>query len=214
MYTDQFLRANETPAFCTFYTLSLFNFTMLELLSQPWPWWAGGIIIGLTVPALLILGNKHFGISANLRHICAACFPANISFFKYDWRKESWNFFFVGGILLGAIVASTLLANPEPVKVAPALAAELQGYGLSDYSHMLPSEIYSWESLFTLRGFILLVVGGFLVGFGTRYAGGCTSGHAIMGLSNLQWPSLVATISFMGGGFLMANLLLPYIMRL
>lgn len=187
---------------------------MLELLSQPWPWWAGGIIIGLTVPTLLILGNKHFGISANLRHICAACFPANIPFFKYDWRKESWNFFFVGGILLGAIIASTLLANPEPVKVAPALAAELQGYGLSDYSHMLPSEIYSWESLFTLRGFILLVVGGFLVGFGTRYAGGCTSGHAIMGLSNLQWPSLVATISFMGGGFLMANLLLPYIMRL
>jgi uncharacterized membrane protein YedE/YeeE len=85
---------------------------------------------------------------------------------------------------------------------------------MSDYSNLLPSEIYSWESLFSLRGFILLVVGGFLVGFGTRYAGGCTSGHAIMGLSNLQWPSLIATISFMAGGFLMANLLLPFIMRI
>jgi uncharacterized membrane protein YedE/YeeE len=52
------------------------------------------------------------------------------------------------------------------------------------------------------------------VGFGTRYAGGCTSGHAIMGLSNLQWPSLVATISFMAGGFIMANLILPYILKL
>lgn len=187
---------------------------MLELLSQPWPWWAGGIIVGLTVPALLILGNKHFGISANLRHICAACFPANIRFFKYEWRKESWNFFFVGGILLGAVIASTLLANPEPVKVAPGLTAELQGYGITDFSNQLPSEIFSWDSLFTLRGFVLLVFGGFLVGFGTRYAGGCTSGHAIMGLSNLQWPSLIATISFMAGGFLMANLLLPMIMKL
>ncbi len=187
---------------------------MIELLSKPWPWWAGGIFVGLTVPALLILGNKHFGISANLRHICAACFPANIPFFKYDWRKESWNFFFVGGILLGAVIASTLMANPEPVQVAPELAAELRGYGLTDYSNMMPPEIFSWESLFTLRGFILLVAGGFLVGFGTRYAGGCTSGHAIMGLSNLQWPSLIATISFMAGGFLMANLLLPTIMRL
>lgn len=187
---------------------------MLEQLSQPWPWWAAGIIVGLMVPALLILGNKHFGISANLRHICAACFPANIPFFKYEWKKESWNFFFVGGILLGAFLASTLLANPNPVIVAPALAAELQGYGLSDYNNQMPPEIFSWASLFSLRGFILLVGGGFLVGFGTRYAGGCTSGHSIMGLSNLQLPSLIATIAFMAGGFLMANLILPYIMRL
>ena len=186
----------------------------MELLSQPWPWWAAGIVIGLTVPALLILGNKHFGLSANLRHVCAACFPANVKFFQYDWKKEIWNFFFVGGIVLGAVVASTLLANPEPVQVAPALAAELQQYGISDYSNMIPTEIFSWDSLFSWRGFILLIGGGFLVGFGTRYAGGCTSGHAIMGLSDLQWPSLVATISFMAGGFLMANLILPYIMAL
>lgn len=187
---------------------------MLEQLSHPWPWWAGGIIVGLTVPALLLLGNKHFGLSGNLRHICAACFPSNISFFKYDWRKESWNLFFAGGIMLGAAIASTLLADPEPVKVAPQLAAELSTYGLTDYSSQLPTEIFSREGLFTLRGLMMMVIGGFLVGFGTRYAGGCTSGHAIMGLSNLQWPSLVATISFMAGGFIMANLLLPYIMQI
>ena len=101
----------------------------MERLSQPWPWWAAGAIIGLLVPTLLILGNKHFGISSNLRHICAACFPANIKFFQYDWKKEMWNFFFVGGILAGAVIAATLLANPEPVQVAPfgGLSAEAEG---------------------------------------------------------------------------------------
>lgn len=187
---------------------------MIETLSKPWPWWAAGAIIGLIVPALLILGNKHFGLSANLRHACAACFPADIKFFKYEWRKEVWNFFFVGGIIAGAIIASTVLADPEPVKVAPQLATELQGYGITDFSSMIPTELISWESLLSVRGFIMLVLGGFLVGFGSRYAGGCTSGHAIMGLSDLQWPSLVATIFFMVGGFIMANLILPYIMVL
>ncbi|HAD11561.1 MAG TPA: hypothetical protein DCF33_03890 [Saprospirales bacterium] len=187
---------------------------MIETLSKPWPWWAAGAIIGLIVPALLILGNKHFGLSANLRHACAACFPANIKFFKYEWRKEVWNFFFVGGIIAGAIIASTVFANPEPVQVAPALAEEIKAYGITDFSSMIPTQLVSWESLFTLRGFVMLVFGGFLVGFGSRYAGGCTSGHAIMGLSDLQWPSLIATIFFMVGGFIMANLILPYIMVL
>lgn len=187
---------------------------MMELLKHPWPWYVAGGIIGLIVPALLILGNKHFGISANLRHACAACFPADIKFFKYEWKKEVWNFFFVGGILLGAVVAVTLLNNPAPIEVNPKLAAELANYGINDYSNMVPNQIFSFESLFSLRGFIMLVVGGFLVGFGSRYAGGCTSGHAIMGLSDLQVPSLIATISFMVGGFIMANLLLPFILRL
>ena len=186
----------------------------MELLSQPWPWWAAGIVIGLTVPALLILGNKHFGLSANLRHACAACLPANLKFFQYDWKKEIWNFFFAGGIVAGAVIASTVLANPEPVQVAPELTAELQTYGITDYSGLIPAQLISWESLFSLRGFILLVVGGFLVGFGSRYAGGCTSGHAIMGLSDLQVPSLIATIFFMAGGFTMANLILPHILSL
>ncbi|MFT3946005.1 MAG: YeeE/YedE thiosulfate transporter family protein [Agriterribacter sp.] len=187
---------------------------MIEILKQPWPWYVAGAIIGLIVPALLILGNKHFGISANLRHVCAACFPANISFFKYNWKKEIWNFFFVAGILTGAIIASQFLANPEPVKIVPALATELAGYGVTDNSNLVPKQLFSFESLFTLRGLIMMAGGGFLVGFGSRYAGGCTSGHAIMGLSELQWPSLVATIMFMVGGFIMANLILPFILSL
>lgn len=186
----------------------------MEFLSQPWPWWAAGIVIGLTVPALLVLGNKHFGLSSNLRHLCAACFPANIPFFRYDWKKEAWNLFFVGGIILGAIIATNLLPNPEPIEVAPALATELLNYGINDFSNPIPAQLVSWDSLFTLRGFILMVVGGLFVGFGSRYAGGCTSGHAIMGLSNLQLPSLIATVFFMLGGFLMANWILPYILSL
>ena len=187
---------------------------MIELIKQPWPWYIAGAFVGLTVPALLILGNKHFGISANLRHACAACLPTNIKFFKYDWKKEIWNFFFVGGILIGGFLATQFLFNPDPIQVAPKLVDELRDYGINDYSKMIPSQIFSFESLFTLRGFVFLVGGGFLVGFGARYAGGCTSGHSIMGLSDLQKPSFIATISFMIGGFIMANLILPYIMKL
>jgi uncharacterized membrane protein YedE/YeeE len=187
---------------------------MLEVLKQPWPWYVAGALIGLIVPALLILGNKHFGISANLRHACAACFPADIKFFKYDWKKEVWNFFFVAGIFAGAIIAANLMANPNPVEIHPDLAKELAGYGITDNSSLMPKELFSFESLFSLRGLIMLIGGGFLVGFGARYAGGCTSGHAIMGLSDLQWPSLVATIMFMVGGFIMANLILPFILSL
>lgn len=187
---------------------------MLEFIKQPWPWYIAGPLIGLTVPTLLIIGNKSFGISSSLRHICAACLPANIPFFRYDWKKEIWNLFFVLGILLGGVIAINLLANPNPVAVNPKLAIELAGYGITNYSSLVPADIINWHTLFTLKGFLLMVAGGFLVGFGTRYAGGCTSGHAIMGLSTLQWPSLVATICFMTGGFIMANLVLPYILSL
>ena len=187
---------------------------MIEILKQPWPWYIAGPLIGLIVPALLILGNKRFGISSNLRHICAACFPAGITFFKYDWKKESWNLVFVAGIFLGAVLAATFLANPQPVQIHPSLAKELSGYGLPSPQGLLPEAIFSWESLLSVRGSLLLLLGGFLVGFGTRYAGGCTSGHAIMGLSNLQWPSLVATIMFMAGGIITANFILPFIMQL
>lgn len=187
---------------------------MIEFIKQPWPWYVAGPLIGLTVPALLIIGNKSFGISSSLRHVCASCMPANIPFFKYDWKKEVWNLLFVFGIFLGGAIAINLLSNPNPIEVNPKLATELAGYGITNFNNLVPEDFINWQSLFTLKGFLLMVVGGFLVGFGTRYAGGCTSGHAIMGLSNLQLPSLIATISFMIGGFIMANLILPLILSL
>jgi uncharacterized membrane protein YedE/YeeE len=187
---------------------------MLELIKQPWSWWAAGIIIGLTVPTLLILGNKSFGISSSMRHLCAMCFPAKLPFFNYDWKKEIWNIFFIVGVALGGFVAVQFLGNDEPVKVAAETQQELREQGVTSFGELLPADIFSWESLMTLRGFIFIVIGGFLVGFGTRWAGGCTSGHAIMGLSNLQWPSLVATISFMVGGFFMTWVILPFLLGL
>ena len=188
--------------------------SIIQNLSAPWPWYVGGSIIGLIVPILLLIGNKTFGISSNLRHICAACFPANIPFFKYDWKKESWNLFFVGGIIVGSFFATHLLANPNTIVIDPSLKNTLTSYQIKDFNNLLPNDLFSFQSLATLRGFILMVVGGFLVGFGTRYANGCTSGHSIMGLSNLQWPSLVATICFMIGGFIMTNFMLPIILQL
>ena len=188
--------------------------TFIEWIKQPWPWYVGGPLIGLTVPLLLILGNKSFGISSSLRHMCAACIPANIPFFKYDWKKEVWNLFFVLGIFLGGMIAINFLANPQPVNISTKLAGELAGYGISDYRGLVPTQLFNWPALLTVKGLIMMVGGGFLVGFGTRYAGGCTSGHAIMGLSTLQWPSLVATCCFMAGGFIMANLILPIILAL
>jgi uncharacterized membrane protein YedE/YeeE len=185
-----------------------------EWLRQPWPWYVAGPMIGLMVPALLLLGNKSFGISSSLRHICAACFPANISFFKYNWKREAWNLFLVAGIVLGGVVATTWLNNPEPVQLNPKLVAELQQYGVPVQQGLLPETLFNWPSLLTLRGILVMIGGGFLVGFGTRYAGGCTSGHAIMGLSNLQWPSLVATGCFMAGGLITANFILPFILQL
>lgn len=187
---------------------------MIEFLKQPWAWYVAGPLIGLTVPVLLIIGNKSFGISSSLRHVCASCMPANIPFFKYDWKKEIWNLFFVFGIFLGGALAINLLSNPNPVKINPQLVQELTGYGITNFNNLVPQDIINWQSLFTLKGFLLIVIGGFLVGFGTRYAGGCTSGHAIMGLSNLQLPSLIATVCFMTGGFIMANLILPFILSL
>lgn len=187
---------------------------LLNILASPWPWYIAGPLIGLMVPLLLLIGNKSFGISSSLRHVCAACLPANIPFFKYDWKKELWNLFFVGGIVIGALLAAQFFNNTDPVQINAKLATELRGYGITNYEGLVPKDLFNWQNLFTVRGIIMMVAGGLLVGFGTRYAGGCTSGHAIMGLSSFQWPSLVATVSFMAGGFVMANLVLPFILKL
>ena len=187
---------------------------MLEFIKQPWPWYVAGPFLGLTVPILLIAGNKTFGISSSLRHICASCMPANIPFFKYNWRKEAWNLFFVVGIVLGGVVATQFFHDPARVVVNPDVLKDLEQYGISNIGGLVPVDVFSWPALLTVRGLVMMVLGGFLVGFGSRYAGGCTSGHAIMGLSSLQWPSLVATCCFMIGGFIMANLILPFILAL
>jgi uncharacterized protein len=188
--------------------------SIFEFLRQPWPWYVAGPLIGLTVPVLLLLGNKSFGISSSLRHICAAVIPARLPFFKYNWRKEAWNLFFVAGIAVGGLVGNFALGNPDAIVVSGDTRQTLASLGVTDFSGMMPTDIFAITNVFSLKGLIFFVLGGFLVGFGTRYAGGCTSGHAIMGLANLQWPSLVATVSFMIGGFACTHLLLPLLLNL
>jgi uncharacterized protein len=179
-------------------------------LSQPWPWYVAGPAIGLFVPALLITGNKLFGISSNLRHVCAASGRSNAEFFTYDWRSAgAWNLTFALGVLLGGVLASLLLRDPNPIALSPAARASIGSLGVTDFSGTIPRELLSWSALMTWRGMLTMVGGGLLVGFGTAYAGGCTSGHAISGLADRQLPSLIAVIGFFSGGLIGTWLLLP-----
>ena len=196
------------------YLYTMTTLLLIEFLKSSWPWYAGGVLIGLTVPALLIAGNKTLGVSSALRHVCAACMPLDIPFLNYDWKKESWSLFFAGGIIIGGFIAGYLFQDPHPQNISPHTLHILAVNGIHFNKGFLPAEVFNWSYLFTLPGFIILVAGGFLVGFGTRYAGGCTSGHGIMGLSALQWPSLIAVISFFVAGIISAKYLLPVILKL
>ena len=184
-------------------------------LSQPWPWYVAGPLITL-VMVLLLFAGKSFGVSDTLRATCAMAGGGKVSeFFDFDWKEQIWNFIFVLGAVIGGFIASTWLQQPDPIPLAQDTVMKLRELGIDNPGeNYLPEEIFTWEALFTLRGFVMLVVGGFLIGFGTRYAGGCTSGHAISGLSNLQIPSLIAVIGFFIGGLIMTHLLLPFILTL
>src|SRR5262245_4647627 len=163
------------------------------------------------VPLLLIFGNKQFGISSSMRHMCAAVVPGKIKYFNYDWKKESWNLFLALGLIIGGFIASTLMSNPHDIAVSEATKADLTKMGLTDFSSYIPKQIFSWENLMTLPGFLVMIVGGFLVGFGARYANGCTSGHCIMGNSLLNAGSLISTICFFIGGLITTWLIYPLI---
>src|SRR2546423_3223864 len=151
--------------------------TIIEFLKHSIPWYVGGVLIGLMVPALLIAGNKTLGVSSALKHVCAACGPFSIPFLNYDWKKEVWSLFFAGGIILGGFIAGYLFRDPRPQNISPNTLHALSLYGISFNKGFLPEQVFNWSYLVTLPGFIIMIIGGFLVGFGTRYAGGCTSGH-------------------------------------
>ena len=181
-------------------------------LSGPWPWYVAGPAIGLFVPALLLVGNALFGVSSSLRHVCAAVVPGKVEYFRYDWKKTGlWNLLFVVGILLGGFLAAHW-GGPQNVVIAEATRHDLAKLGIHDFSGLAPRELFHWSALFTLKGFVLVIIGGLLVGFGTAYAGGCTSGHAISGLADLQLPSLIAVIGFFAGGLLATHFLLPWLL--
>ncbi|NQV71855.1 YeeE/YedE family protein [bacterium] len=184
---------------------------MIEFISQPWPWYVAGPLIGIVVPALFLLGGKQFGISENLRHVCAII-PNKVAFFQYNWKNGLWNMTLILGVVIGGWIGFTLLGNPDPVAISDATRADLTALGVTNFNGLVPSELFSWDNLLSGPGIILIVVGGFLVGFGSRYAGGCTSGHAISGLADLQLPSLIAVLGFFAGGLIATFFLLPMIL--
>ena len=182
-------------------------------MPHPLPWYIAGPLIGLIVPALLLIGNKAFGISSNFRHLCAAVAPCGIEFFTHDWKRQGlWNLALLAGIFAGASVA-WWLAPPSTLTLSAETVADLRALGIHDLTGLAPREIFSLASLSTLRGFVCVVVGGFLVGFGTAYAGGCTSGHAIAGLADRQIASLIAVCGFFAGGLAATYVLLPILLR-
>jgi uncharacterized protein len=186
---------------------------MSDLLLRPWPWYVAGPLLGLFVPLLLLLGNRMFGFSSNLRHACAAILPSRLGYFGYDWRQEgAWNLAFALGTIGGGFIAGWLLANPEPIAISAQTRADLFALGIRDFTGLVPSDLFAWESLLTIRGLLVVVGGGFLVGFGTAYAGGCTSGHGLTGVADLQPASFIALVAFFVGGILGTFLLLPLLL--
>jgi uncharacterized protein len=186
---------------------------MMEILTRPWPWYVAGPLLGLMAPLLLLVGNRLFGISSNLRHACAALMPRGIEYFTYDWRSEGgWNLALAAGIALGGVLAGWVFANPEPIAIADATRADLMALGIRDFSGLVPDDLFSWARMASLPGLVAIVAGGFLIGFGTAYAGGCTSGHGITGVASLQLPSLVALVAFFVGGFIGTYLILPAVL--
>jgi len=166
------------------------------------------------VPLLLLIGGKPFGISSSLRHLCAATIPSGIPFFEYDWKREGgWNLLFALGIVIGGLIAtSVLVPHGFAVAISPATQRDLRSLGLHDLSGLVPRELFGWPALASGRGWLTLGVGGFLVGFGSRWAGGCTSGHAISGLATLQVPSMIAVLAFFAGGLLMTHVIMPWLL--
>lgn len=184
---------------------------MIEFLSQAWPWYVSGPLIA-TVMFLLLWAGGNFGVSSTLRSVCAMGGAGkHCKYFDFDWKSQRWNLAFILGAVIGGFVASTTLYDPEPLRLSEATVQDLQVLDIPFNGSIIPTEIFSWDSFFTLKGFFILVVGGFLVGFGARWAGGCTSGHAISGLSDLQLPSLIAVVGFFIGGLAMTYLFFPLI---
>lgn len=184
----------------------------MNFIIEPWPWFVSGPMIAFVMFLLIIVG-KNFGMSSNLRTLCSICGAGKANyFFRFDWKAQQWNLVVVLGAVIGGFIASNFLTSNPAVELNPQVVADLNALGFKDAgAAYLPSTLFD-NSVFTdFKSLALLVIGGFLVGFGARYAGGCTSGHAISGLSNLQLPSLIAVIGFFIGGLFMVHFLFPLI---
>ena len=184
----------------------------MDFINTTWHWAVSGFLIGMVMLILTYFG-KTFGMSSNLRTMCSIPkFTHRYAFFNQDWRANKWNLLVVLGAALGGFVAVYFMSNPENVMLADATIEKLTAFGIDlPHGKLLPDFLFDtsdWKII------LLLIIGGFLIGFGSRYAGGCTSGHAISGLSNLQIPSLLAVIGFFIGGLVMVHFIFPLIIKI
>ena len=191
----------------------------MELISQPWPWYVAGPLIAITMVLLLLFG-KRFGVSSNFQTMCTIAGADKIAdYFKIDWKKRIWSLVFIAGSIIGGFIAQNYMMGEngehKQIALSEATTLNLESYGMASPGHDYePISIFNWNNLFTTQGLIIIVLGGFLIGFGTRWANGCTSGHAISGLSNLQLPSLIAVIGFFIGGLIVTWFVLPSLLIL
>lgn len=184
----------------------------MDIILQTWPWYVAGPLIALIMFLLIFMGRQ-FGMSSNLRTICTMCgADSKASFFDFDWKAQRWNLIVILGAAIGGFIAINFLTADPAVNINPETVETLNGLGFASSGQAyLPDELYSIEALTNWKSLSILIIGGILIGFGARWAGGCTSGHAISGLSNLQLPSLIAVIGFFIGGLVMIHLLFPLI---
>jgi hypothetical protein len=184
---------------------------MREFITQTWSWWFSGTMIAAIMFFLLYFGQS-FGFSANLRTICSAAgLGKKTKFFDFNWKAQTWNLVFLVGSIVGGFIAKQFLSSDIGVAISPATIDDLSKLGIAAPVSLQPAELFSLDAILSIKGFLVLAVGGLLVGFGSRYAGGCTSGHAISGLSDLQVPSLIAVVGFFIGGLIMTFFILPLI---
>lgn len=184
----------------------------MEFILQPWAWYVGGPLIAVILLLLFYFG-KSFGVSSNLETFCTLAGAGKFSdYFNVDLKTKKWSLLFALGIVLGGLISFHFLMETQSIALNPTTIQELSELGFANAgTNYVPSEVFSTESLFTVKGFAILLGAGMLIGFGARYAGGCTSGHAITGLSSLQLPSLLAVIGFFAGGLIMTWFLIPLI---
>lgn len=184
----------------------------MNWIYEPWPWYLAGPMIAFIMFILLMVGKK-FGMSSNLRTICTICgADSKVDFFKFDWKAQRWNLIVLLGAIIGGFIGAHFLSSDTAVNISPKTIENLKTLGFKSAGKAyLPTELFDLSALSDIKNLAILTIGGFLIGFGARYADGCTSGHAISGLSNLQLPSLIAVVGFFIGGLTMIHLIFPLI---
>lgn len=184
----------------------------MDVIFQTWPWYVSGFLIGMIMLCLIYFG-KVFGMSSNLSTLCSMTgIGKKVPFFDFDWKQQRWNLLVVLGSMMGGFVAVQFMGDASNVDINSKTIAQLAQLGIdAPNGKLLPDALFSNAVFQSPKMIFILIIGGVLIGFGTRYASGCTSGHAISGLSNLQIKSLKAVIGFFIGGLIMSHFILPLI---